>query len=152
ADCVDDHFNPLDYWKYEDVYGGGCFDVGGSFKGFDWIDEHVGFDDCSHPGKSKDEFSNDVILDDVVSCPTTTLSLLLKRKGKSMIKFTRMRAIIKRSKMLSLRKSVRSNYERLVTVIRLNEAVSMMISKILVVHLKMISKIIVKYQPYSISI
>ncbi|GJS42350.1 hypothetical protein Tco_0567393 [Tanacetum coccineum] len=123
ADCVDDHFDPLDYWKYEDVYGGGCFDVGGSFKVFDWIDEHVGSDDCSLSGKSKDEFSNDVILDDVVSSPATTLSLLLKRKGKSRVKFTRMRAIIKRSKMLSLRKFVRSNYGRLVTVIGLNEVV-----------------------------
>nr|GEY23499.1 phospholipase-like protein [Tanacetum cinerariifolium] len=33
----------------EDVYGGGCFDVGDSFKGFDWIDEPVGFDDRSIP-------------------------------------------------------------------------------------------------------
>ncbi|GJX44425.1 phospholipase-like protein [Tanacetum coccineum] len=62
--------------------GGGCFDVGGSFKGFDWIDEPVGSDDRSLSGKSKDEFSNDVILDDVVSSPATTLSLLLKMKGK----------------------------------------------------------------------
>ncbi|GJZ94102.1 hypothetical protein Tco_0666305 [Tanacetum coccineum] len=123
ADCVNDHFDPLDYWKYEDVYGGGCFNVGGSFKGFDWIDEPVGFDDRSLPSKSKDEFSNEVILDDVVSSPATTLSLLLKRKGKSRVKFTRMREIIKRSKMLSLRKSVRSNYGRFVTVIGLNEDV-----------------------------
>ncbi|GJZ35946.1 hypothetical protein Tco_0581763, partial [Tanacetum coccineum] len=61
-------------WE-KDVYGGGCFDVGGSFKGFDYIDEHVGYDDCSLPGKSKDEFSNEVILDDGVSSPATTLSL-----------------------------------------------------------------------------
>ncbi|GJU89081.1 hypothetical protein Tco_1301504 [Tanacetum coccineum] len=106
ADCVDNHFDPLDYWKYEDVYGGGCFDVSCSFKGFDWIDEPVGSDDCSLSGKSKDEFSNNVILDDVVSSPATTLSLLLKRKGKSRVKFTRMRAVIKKSKILSLRKSV----------------------------------------------
>ncbi|GKD62535.1 hypothetical protein Tco_1300044 [Tanacetum coccineum] len=123
ADCVDDHFDPLDYWKYEDVYGGGCFDVGGDFKGFNWIDEPVGSDDRSLPGKSKDGFLNEVILDDVVSSPATTLSLLLKRKGKSRVKFTRMRAIIKRSKMLSLRKSLRSNYGRFVTVIGLNEDV-----------------------------
>nr|GFA95804.1 hypothetical protein [Tanacetum cinerariifolium] len=45
ADCVDDHFDPFDYWKYEDVYGGRCFDVGGSFTGFDWIDEPMGFED-----------------------------------------------------------------------------------------------------------
>nr|GEV68889.1 hypothetical protein [Tanacetum cinerariifolium] len=70
----------IEFLKYEDVYGGGCFDVGGSFKGFDWIDEPVGFDDRSLPGKSKDEFSNEVILDDVVSSVATTLSLLLKRK------------------------------------------------------------------------
>ncbi|GKE84786.1 hypothetical protein Tco_1558528, partial [Tanacetum coccineum] len=61
ADCVDNHFDPLDYWKYEDVYGGGCFDVSCSFKGFDWIDEPVGFDDCSLSGKSKDEFSNNLL-------------------------------------------------------------------------------------------
>nr|GEW14965.1 hypothetical protein [Tanacetum cinerariifolium] len=123
ADCVNDYFDPLDYWKYEDVYSGGCFYVGGSFKGFDWIDEHVGFDDRSLLGKSKNEFSNEVILDDVVSSPATTLSLLLKRKGKSRVKFTRMRSIIKRLKMLSLRKSVRSNYGRFITVIGLNEDV-----------------------------
>ncbi|GJS54650.1 transposase, MuDR, MULE transposase domain protein [Tanacetum coccineum] len=123
ADCVDDHFDPLDYCKYEDVYGGGCFDVGGYFKGFDWIDEPVGSDDRSLLGKSKDEFSNEVILDDVVSSPATNLSLLLKRKGKSRVKFTRMRAIIKRSKMLSLRKYLRSNYGRFVTMIGLNEDV-----------------------------
>nr|GEV31415.1 hypothetical protein [Tanacetum cinerariifolium] len=87
------------------------------------IDEPVGFDDHSLSGKSKDKFSNEVVLDDVVSLTTTTLSLLLKRKGKSRVKFTRMRAIIKRSKMLSLRKSVRSNYGRFVTVIGLNEDV-----------------------------
>nr|GEW26010.1 hypothetical protein [Tanacetum cinerariifolium] len=110
ANYVDDHFDPLDYWKYKDVYGGGCFDVGGSFKGFDWIDEPVGSDDRSLSGKSKDEFSNDVILDDVVSSPITTLSLLLKMKGKSRVKFTRMRAIIKISKMLILRVSIRSTY------------------------------------------
>ncbi|GJR30962.1 hypothetical protein Tco_1107194 [Tanacetum coccineum] len=121
ADYVDDHFDPLDYWKYEDMYGGGCFDVSGDFKGFDWIDEPVGSDDYSFPGKSKDEFSNEVILDDVVFSPATTLSLLLKRKGKSRVKFTRMGAIIKRSKMLSLRKSLRSNYGRFITVIGLNK-------------------------------
>nr|GEY02173.1 hypothetical protein [Tanacetum cinerariifolium] len=123
ADCVDDHFDPFDFWKYKDVYGGGYFDVGGSFKGFDWIDEPVGSDGRSLPGKSKYEFLNDVILDDVVSSPATTFSLLLNMKGKSRVKFTRMRAIIKRSKMLSLRKSIRSNYGKLVTVIGLNEDV-----------------------------
>nr|GEV31766.1 hypothetical protein [Tanacetum cinerariifolium] len=83
ADCADDHFDPLDYWKYKDVYRGGCFDVGGFFKGFDWIYELVGSDDHSLSGKSKDEFSNDVILDDVVSSLATTLSLLLKMKGEN---------------------------------------------------------------------
>nr|GEV67853.1 transposase, MuDR, MULE transposase domain protein [Tanacetum cinerariifolium] len=88
ADCADDHFDPFDYWKYEDVYRGGCFDVGGFFKGFDWIDELVGSDDRLLSGKSKDEFSNDVILDDVVSSLATTLSLLLKLKGESKVMFT----------------------------------------------------------------
>ncbi|GJY59132.1 hypothetical protein Tco_0459024 [Tanacetum coccineum] len=32
ADRVDDHFDVLDHWSYKDVYGGGCFDVSGSFK------------------------------------------------------------------------------------------------------------------------
>ncbi|GJZ93624.1 hypothetical protein Tco_0665827 [Tanacetum coccineum] len=123
ADSVDDHFDVLDYWKYEDVYGGGCFDVGGSFTGFDLIDERMGYNDRSLPGMSKDEFSNKVILDDGGSSSATSLSLLLKRKGKSRVKFTRMRAILKRSKMLSLRKCVRSNYGSLVSVIGLNEDV-----------------------------
>nr|GEU51637.1 phospholipase-like protein [Tanacetum cinerariifolium] len=83
ANCVDDHF--------------------------DVLEEPVGCDGGSLPGKIKDEFSNEVILDDVVSSPAT-LSMLLKRKGKSRVKFTRMRGIIKRSKMISLRMRVRSNY------------------------------------------
>nr|GEY52735.1 zinc finger, CCHC-type [Tanacetum cinerariifolium] len=45
ADCVDDHFNVLDYCKYEDAYGGSCFDVSGSFTCFDSIDERVGYND-----------------------------------------------------------------------------------------------------------
>ncbi|GKB05816.1 hypothetical protein Tco_0834011 [Tanacetum coccineum] len=109
ADCVDDHFDVLDNWSYEDVYGGGCFDVSGSFKGFDCIEEHVGCNGGSLPVKIKDEFSNEVILDDVVSSPAT-LSMLLKRKGKSRVKFTRIRGIIKRSNMVSLRMRDRSNY------------------------------------------
>nr|GEV21832.1 hypothetical protein [Tanacetum cinerariifolium] len=94
TDCVDDHFDVLDNWSYEDVYSGGCFDVSGSFKGFDCIKELVGCDDGSHPVKIKDEFKNEVILDDVVSSPAN-FSMLLKRKGKSRVKFTRMRGIIK---------------------------------------------------------
>nr|GEW13460.1 F-box domain-containing protein [Tanacetum cinerariifolium] len=64
---------------YEDVYGGGCFDVSGSFKGFDCIEEPVGCDDGSLPVKIKDEFENELILDDVVSSPAT-LSMVLRRK------------------------------------------------------------------------
>nr|GEZ60208.1 transposase, MuDR, MULE transposase domain protein [Tanacetum cinerariifolium] len=86
-------------------------------------DEPMGYNDRSLPGKSKNEFSNEVILDDGVSSPATTLSLLLKRKGKSRVKFTRMRAILKRSKTLSLRQSVRSNYGSLVNMTGLNEDV-----------------------------
>nr|GEX79443.1 hypothetical protein [Tanacetum cinerariifolium] len=95
---------------YEDVYGGSCFDVSGSFTCFDSIDERVGYNDRSLTGKSKDEFSNKILLDDGGSSSATSLSVLLKRKGKSRVKFTRMRAIIKRTKMLSIRKCVRSNY------------------------------------------
>nr|GEU46936.1 phospholipase-like protein [Tanacetum cinerariifolium] len=108
ADCVDDHFDVLDNWSYEDVYGGGLFNVSGSFKVFDCIEEPVGCDDGSLPIKIKDEFENEVILDDVVSSPTN-FSILLKRKGKSRVRFTRMRGIIKSSKMVSLRMRVRSN-------------------------------------------
>nr|GEY42220.1 hypothetical protein [Tanacetum cinerariifolium] len=97
-----------DVLSYEDVYGGGCFDVCGSFKGFDCIEEPVGCDDGSLPVKIKDDFSNQVILDDVMSSPST-LSMLLKRKGKSRVNFTRMRGIIKRLKMVSLRMRFRSN-------------------------------------------
>ncbi|GJX35052.1 hypothetical protein Tco_0246609 [Tanacetum coccineum] len=109
ADCVDDHFDVLDNWSYEDVYVGGCFDVSGTFKGFNCIKEPMGCDDGSLLVKIKDEYENEVILDDVVSSPAN-LSMLLKRKGKSRVKFTRMRGIIKRSKMVSLRIRVRSNY------------------------------------------
>nr|GFB21193.1 transposase, MuDR, MULE transposase domain protein [Tanacetum cinerariifolium] len=95
--------------RRKDVYGGGCFDVSGSFKGFDCIEEFVSCDDGSLSVKIKDEFENEVILDDVVSSPAN-LSMLLKRKGKSRVKFTRMGGIIKRSKMVSLRMRVSSNY------------------------------------------
>ncbi|GKA19808.1 hypothetical protein Tco_0699723 [Tanacetum coccineum] len=117
------HFPVTKNTPSETKKNSGCFDVGGSFKGFDWIDEPVGSNDRSLTGKSKDEFSNEVTLDDVMSSQATTLSLLLKRKGKSRVKFTRMRAIIKRSKILSLRKSFRSNYGRFIIMIGLNEDV-----------------------------
>ncbi|GJX11926.1 retrovirus-related pol polyprotein from transposon TNT 1-94 [Tanacetum coccineum] len=67
ADCVYDHYDALDYWKYEDVYISGCWDVGSSSTGCDWIDEHVGYDDGSLPAISKDVFSKDVVLDVVSS-------------------------------------------------------------------------------------
>nr|GEW08832.1 hypothetical protein [Tanacetum cinerariifolium] len=98
ANYVDDHFDVLNNWSYKDVYGGGCFDVCVSFKGFNCIEEPVGCDDVSLLVKIKDEFSNEVILDDVVSS-LATLSMLLKRKGDSRVKFTRIIGIIKRSKM-----------------------------------------------------
>ncbi|GKC27143.1 hypothetical protein Tco_1034437 [Tanacetum coccineum] len=109
ADCVDDHFDALDYWNYEDVYFSGCFDVGGSSTGCDWIDERVGYDDRSLPDISKAEFSKEALLNDGGSSSATSLSFVLKRKGKNRVKFTRKRAILKRSKMLSLRKGVRSH-------------------------------------------
>ncbi|GJW73288.1 hypothetical protein Tco_0132658 [Tanacetum coccineum] len=138
ADCVDDHFDALDYWNYEDVYFSGCFDVGGSSTGCDWIDERVGYTDRSLPDISKAEFSKEALLNDGGSSSATSLSFVLKRKGKSRVKFTRKRAILKRSKMLSLRKGVRShnvkagvakidagrlNYGSLVSFIGLNEDV-----------------------------
>nr|GEU49387.1 hypothetical protein [Tanacetum cinerariifolium] len=61
-----------------------------TFKGSDCIEEPVGCDDGSLSVKIKDELENEVILDDVVSSPTN-LSMLLKRKGKSRVKFTRIR-------------------------------------------------------------
>ncbi|GJT41816.1 hypothetical protein Tco_0941681 [Tanacetum coccineum] len=87
---------------------------------------------------SKDVFSKDVVLDAGGSSSTTSLSFVLKKKGKSRVKFTKKRAILKRSKMLSLRKGVRShkvkagvakrvtgrpNYGSLVSLIGLNEDV-----------------------------
>nr|GFB47633.1 hypothetical protein [Tanacetum cinerariifolium] len=50
-----------------------------NYDGFDCIEEHVGCDDGSLPVKIKDDFSNAVILDDVVSS-SATLSMLLKRE------------------------------------------------------------------------
>nr|GEW19766.1 uncharacterized mitochondrial protein AtMg00810-like [Tanacetum cinerariifolium] len=107
ADCVD-HFDALDYWNYEDVYFIGCFDVGGSRTGCDWIDEHVGYTDRSLRDISKAEFSKKALLDDGGSSSEKSLLFVLKRKGKSRVKFTRKRATLKRSKMLNLKKGVRS--------------------------------------------
>ncbi|GJS29308.1 hypothetical protein Tco_0489928 [Tanacetum coccineum] len=78
----------------------GCFDVGGSSTGCDWIDESVGYDDRSLPDISKAEFSKEVLLNDGGSSSSTSLSFVLKRKGKSRVKFTRKKAILKRSKMV----------------------------------------------------
>nr|GEW04238.1 phospholipase-like protein [Tanacetum cinerariifolium] len=72
-------YDTAKFWSYEDVYSDGYFDVSGSFKRFNCIKEHVGYDDGSLPVKNKDEFENEVILDDVVTSPAT-LSMLLKRK------------------------------------------------------------------------
>ncbi|GJS73085.1 hypothetical protein Tco_0705926 [Tanacetum coccineum] len=138
VDCVDDHFNSLDYWNYEDVYFSGCFEVGSSSTGCDWIDKRVGYTDHPLSDTSKAEFSKEALLNDGGSSSVTSLSFILKRKGKSRVKFTRKRAILKRSKMLSLRKGVTShnvkasvakidagrlNYGSLVSFIRLNEDV-----------------------------
>ncbi|GJV84311.1 hypothetical protein Tco_1524209 [Tanacetum coccineum] len=97
ADCVDYHYDALDYWKYEDVYISGCWDVGGSSTDFDWINEHVGYDEGSLPAISKDVFSKDVVLDAGGSSSLTSLSFVLKKKCKIRVKFTRKRAILKRS-------------------------------------------------------
>ncbi|GJR65987.1 hypothetical protein Tco_0012052 [Tanacetum coccineum] len=138
ANCVADYFDALDYWNYEDVYFSGCFDVGGSNTWCDWIDKRMGYDDRSLSDISKAEFSKEALLDDGGSSSTTSLSFVLKRKSKSRVKFTRKRAILKRSKMRSLRKDVRShnvkagvtkinagrlNYGSLVSFIGLNEDV-----------------------------
>nr|GEZ52236.1 hypothetical protein [Tanacetum cinerariifolium] len=116
----------------------GCFDVGGSSTGCEWIDKCVGYTDRLLLDISKAEFSKEALLNDGGSSSTTSLSFVLKRKGKSRVKFTRKRAILKRSKMLSLRKGVRShnvkfgvtkidagrlNFESLVSFIGLNEDV-----------------------------
>ncbi|GKA73180.1 hypothetical protein Tco_0779396 [Tanacetum coccineum] len=105
VDFVDDHYDVLDDWKYEDVAVSGCWDVAGC----DWVDERVGYDDGSLSAISKDVFSKDVVLDAVWSSSATSLSFVLKKKGKSRVNFTRMREILKRSMMLSLRKGVRSH-------------------------------------------
>nr|GEY23478.1 hypothetical protein [Tanacetum cinerariifolium]GEY25862.1 hypothetical protein [Tanacetum cinerariifolium] len=81
-DCVDDHFDTLDYWNYEDVYFSGYFDVGCSCIGCDWIDERVGYTDRLLLDISKAKFSKEALLNDDGSSSTTSLSLVLKRKGK----------------------------------------------------------------------
>nr|GEZ67369.1 hypothetical protein [Tanacetum cinerariifolium] len=106
--------------------------------GCDWIDECVGYTDRSFLDIIKAEFSKEALLNDGGSSAATSLSFILKRKGKSRVKFTRKRAILKRSKMLSLRKGVRIhnvkasvakndacrlNYGSLVSFIGLNEDV-----------------------------
>ncbi|GJZ76709.1 hypothetical protein Tco_0641381 [Tanacetum coccineum] len=109
-----------------------------SSTGCDWTDERVGYTNRSLLDISKAEFSKEALLNDGGSSLATSLSFVLKRKGKSRVKFTRKRAILKRSKMLSLRKGVRShnvkagvakidagrlNYGGLVSFIGLNEDV-----------------------------
>ncbi|GJX96260.1 hypothetical protein Tco_0352058, partial [Tanacetum coccineum] len=83
-----------------------------SSTGCDWIDERVGYVDRSLPDISKVEFSKEALLDDGGSSSATSLSFVLKRKGKSRVKFTRKRAIFKRS-----------NYGSFVSFIGLNEDV-----------------------------
>nr|GEZ87002.1 hypothetical protein [Tanacetum cinerariifolium] len=99
----------LEEKNYKDMYFSGCFDVGGSGTRCDWIDERVGYNDYSLSDISKVEFSKEALLNDSGSSLATSLSFVLKRKGGSGVKFTRKRAILKRSKMVSLRKGVRSH-------------------------------------------
>ncbi|GKC78674.1 hypothetical protein Tco_1129448 [Tanacetum coccineum] len=88
TDCVNDHFDALDYWNYGDVYFSGCFDVGSSSIGCDWIDKRLGYIDRSLLDISKAGFSKEALLDDGGSSSATSFSFVLKKKGKSRVKLT----------------------------------------------------------------
>ncbi|GJS89553.1 hypothetical protein Tco_0772189 [Tanacetum coccineum] len=91
-----------DNWQYE---GLAVEDVGGSSKHCDLVHENVVYNGHSLPNMDKERFSNNVVLDDVVTDNLAyTLSLVLKKKCRNKVNVTRKTRCLNNSKSMRLRK------------------------------------------------
>ncbi|GJS88680.1 hypothetical protein Tco_0771316 [Tanacetum coccineum] len=102
CDSVADEFLLDDNWQYE---GLAVDDVGGSSIHCDLVHENVVYNDLSVPSMDKERFSNNVVLDDVVTDTLAyTLPLVLKKKCRNKVNVTRKTRCLKNSKTMRLRK------------------------------------------------
>ncbi|GJS04964.1 hypothetical protein Tco_0321472 [Tanacetum coccineum] len=91
-----------DNWQYEGLV---VEDVGGSSKHCDLVHENVVYKGHSLPNMDKEKFSNNVVLDDVVTDNLAyTLSLVLKKKCRNKVNVTRKTRCLNNSKSMRLRK------------------------------------------------
>ncbi|GJS15574.1 hypothetical protein Tco_0410046 [Tanacetum coccineum] len=102
CDSVADELVLDDNWKYK---GLAVDDVGGSSKHCDLVHENVVYNGHSLPNMDKERFSNNVVLDDVVTDTLAyTLSLVLKKKCSNKVYVTRKTRCLNNSKTRRLRK------------------------------------------------
>ncbi|GKA74481.1 hypothetical protein Tco_0780783 [Tanacetum coccineum] len=80
-------------------------DVGGSSIHIDLVHENIVYNDLSLPSMDKERFSNNVVLDDVVTDTLAyTLPFVLKKKCRNKVNVTRKTRCLKNSKTMRLRK------------------------------------------------
>ncbi|GJW14398.1 hypothetical protein Tco_0018531 [Tanacetum coccineum] len=102
CDSVADELVLHDDWQYE---GLAVDDVGGSSKHCDLLHENVVYNGHSLPNMDKERFSNNVVLDDVVTDTLAyTLPLVLKKKCRNKVNVTRKTRCLNNSKTMRLRK------------------------------------------------
>ncbi|GJQ90393.1 hypothetical protein Tco_0001532 [Tanacetum coccineum] len=104
CDSVADEIVLHDNWKYEGLSLDGPIDVGGPTTWCDLVHECVVENGDSLPIMDKECFSNNVVLDDVVPANRKSTPLLLMKKGRNKVSFTRKSRCVKNSKTFSLRK------------------------------------------------
>ncbi|GJS50251.1 hypothetical protein Tco_0600372 [Tanacetum coccineum] len=94
-----------DNWQYKGLAIDGYIDVGRSSKHCDLVHENVVDNGHSLPNMDKEIFSNNVVLDDVVTDTLAyTLPLLLKKKCRNKVNVTRKKRCLNNSKTMRLRK------------------------------------------------
>ncbi|GKF43488.1 hypothetical protein Tco_0130040 [Tanacetum coccineum] len=105
CDIVADEVVLHDNWQYEGLVLDGYIDVGGSSKHCDLVHENVVDNGHSLPNMDKERFSNNVVLDDVVTDTLAyTLSLVLKKKFRNKVNVTRKTRCLNNSKTMRLSK------------------------------------------------
>ncbi|GKE31891.1 hypothetical protein Tco_1451213 [Tanacetum coccineum] len=116
-----------DNWQYEGLVLDGYIDVGGSSKHCDLVHENVVDNGHLLPNMDKERFSNNVVLDDVVTDTLAyTLPLVLKKKCRNKVNVTRKTRCLNNSKTMRLRKGLGkrvaygANNRRLGSLIGLN--------------------------------
>ncbi|GKE36508.1 hypothetical protein Tco_1459913, partial [Tanacetum coccineum] len=79
-------------------------DVGGSSKHCELVHENVVYNARSLPNMDKERFSNNVVLDDVVTDTLAYTLSVLKKKCRNKVNVTRKRICLNNSKTMRLRK------------------------------------------------